>query len=217
MRSWLFPWVLVGGLVLLVPANLAAQEATPIGTPAGLAACPIINFDRVIAVLDQLAATPAAAGGATPTLAASSLPTSPTAQPADDEVVSAVTETVELFVACVNAGYQFRPLALFSDGYIRREFGPVFNGLDPETVAEFKGAVRSEETEPLPAEQRTVVESIGDVQVLDDGRVVATVVGDDLSEPGGPSPIYFIFVEADGEYLIDEVIDPSPDQATPAG
>jgi hypothetical protein len=139
----------------------------------------------------------------------------PTGEPADEDVVAGVTETVEKFIACFNAGYQFRILYLFTpDGLLEFLLASV-GALTAEQIAELNELAASEESSgALPEGERTVIEAIEDVEVLEDGRIVATVIGDDLAEPEGPSPIYFIFEEVDGRYLIDSVIDPE-ENATP--
>lgn len=56
---------------------------------------------------------------------------------------------------------------------------------------------------------------IDDIPTLDDGRVVATLIGADLTSKTEATPVFFIFKEADGVYLIGQVIDPMVDGGTP--
>ena len=189
-----------------VASAALAQEATP---SAGAAECTVEPYDLTTAI--QL-------GEGTPIAAASpeATPTErPTGQPADEATVAAVTETIEQFVGCFNLGYQLRIIVLFTPAYLQT-FLAQDESLTAEEISDLnEAAARESPDEPLAADQQTVIHSIGEVEVLDDGRVIATVIGDDRSEEGGPSPIYFIFAEVDGRYLIDGVIDPQPD-ATPA-
>jgi hypothetical protein len=56
--------------------------------------------------------------------------------------------------------------------------------------------------EPLPLEQSVALVDVREVTRLEDGRIGVVIVGD---EPGvGVQTLYFIFVEEDGRYLLDE-------------
>jgi len=44
---------------------------------------------------------------------------------------------------------------------------------------------------------------------------VATLIGADLTSKTEATPVFFIFKEADGVYLIGQVIDPMVDGGTP--
>lgn len=196
--------VVAMAVALAVSSGVRAQDATP---PASDLGCDVEPVD-LTTVLTPADGTPPAA------------PTGPierpTGEPAGEDVIAGVTETVEQFIACFNAGYQFRIFFLFTpeglQAFITDSVGP----LTAEQIAQLNELAASDESSGARAEgQETVIESIEDVEALDDGRIVATVIGDDLAEPGEASPIYFIFEEVDGRYLIDGVIDPE-DGATPA-
>jgi hypothetical protein len=140
----------------------------------------------------------------------------PTGEPANEGTIAAVTETIELFVGCVNQGFTLRVLYLFSPDYLQRFVDEEIGPLTSDEIEDLNDLVASEvPSTPRADDEQTIIVSIDDVEVLEDGRVVATVVGDDLSQPKGPSPIYFIFEEVEGRFLIDDVIDPRSDQATP--
>jgi hypothetical protein len=188
----------------VVASGVLAQEATP---SAGAAECTVEPFD-LTAVLVPSEGTPVAAATAEPTP-----PERPTGEPADEEIGAAVTETIEQFVGCVNGGFEVRYLFFFSPGYLQR----TVVGLTADEIVQLNEFAASETSaNPLPENERTIISAIEDIEVLDDGRVVATVIGDDLARPGGPSPVYFVFLEVEGRYLIDEVIDPVPDGTPPA-
>ena len=198
----------LAGLVaaLVLTGGALAQDATP--SPGG-GVCTVEPYDL---------ATVLQPGDGTPVAEASPAASveRPTGEPAGEDVVAGVTETINQFVACINEGFQFRVLFLFTPEYLQQFITEQAGQLTAEAIqqlAEF--ALGEESTGVLPEDERTVIASIEDVEVLDDGRVVATVIGDDLSQPEEASPIYFIFEEVDGRYLIDGVIDPSP-EATPA-
>ena len=199
----------LAGLVLLfgLASKIAAQEPT---ASAGAGECTVEPYD-LTTVLVPTDGTPVAA----PTSVANSIEP-PSGEPADDEVVEAVTETVELFFGCVNQGYFFRVLYLFTPEYLQRFVDEEIGPLSEEDIQQLAALAAAEQpSDPRPADEQLVIVSIDDVEVLEDGRVVATVIGDDRSQPEGPSPVYFLFEEHDGRYLIDDVIDPQPNGATP--
>ena len=188
---------------LVISGGVVAQDATPSPSDVG---CDVEPYD-LTTVLTPAVGTPAAE------------PTGPverpTGEPADDEVVAGVTETVDQFIACYNGGYRFRIFFLFTPEGLQAFIADSVGPLTAEQIAQLnEEAASAESLGPLPADQQTVIESIEDVEVLDDGRIVATVIGDDLAQPEDASPVYFIFEEVDGRYLIDAVIDPEED-ATP--
>ena len=197
----------LAGLVaaLILTGGALAQDATP---PAGAGECTVQPYD-LATVLQPGDGTPEA--GASPAASVER----PIGEPASEDVVAGVTETINQFVACINEGFQFRVLFLFTPDYLQQFIVENAGQLTAEAIQQLAEFAMSEEsTGALPQDQQTVIASIDDVEVLDDGRVVATVIGDDLSQPEDASPIYFIFEEVDGRYLIDGVIDPEPD-ATP--
>ena len=197
-------WALAIGLA----TGTGAQEATP---STGAAECTVQPYD-LTTVLTPADGTPTAV--ATPGDRSTDRPTG---EPADEEVVAAVTETIRQFVGCINLGYSFRVLYLFTPEYLQRFVDEEIGPLTAEELEELDMLVAEEDpSEPRPPEERTLIISIDDIEVLEDGRVVATVVGDDRSQPEGPSPVYFVFEEVEGRYLIDDVIDLQPDGATPA-
>ena len=203
MSRPLLALLVVLAAAIALAAGVAAQDGTP---STGAAECTVEPYD-LTTVLEPSDGSPAAA--ASP----ESAPTErPSGEPADEAVVAAVTETVEQIIGCINQGYQIRVLFLFTPDYIRRFVAEFAGPLTEEEIAQLNELAASEEPQgPLPEDQQTILRSIEDVEVLEDGRVVATVIGDDRAEPGGPNPIYFIFDEVDGRYLIDGVIDPQPD------
>jgi hypothetical protein len=194
---------LLAGLVLFasLTATGRAQEPTPW---PGAAECTVEPYD-LTTVLTPTDATPPVAAEPTPA-------ERPTGEPADDETIQAVTETIGQFIGCSNLGYPFRVLFLLTPEYL-----PVFvaENAGPITAADIAQlnalANATEPFDPLPPDQQTVIVAIEDVEVLEDGRVIATVIGDNLAEPDGPNAVYFIFRELNGRYLIDGIIAPSND------
>jgi hypothetical protein len=128
---------------------------------------------------------------------------------ADPDVIEAVTATVRLQLACLNAGDLPRAAALFTDeAFLRSGLGPGADASDE--VLESLLAPR-----PIPSDQHARLVAIEEVRQLPDGRVTAEVVG---IPPGTDTEIRqrITFVEADGAYLIVAVAPvPAPGTPTP--
>ena len=193
---------------------VVAQEATPGGgaTPVGEAPppeeCPV-DQAAVVERLAALAATPVAAQPTpTPVDPASFVP--PAGEPADEETVAAITATARAFIACINGGSQIAALGLFTDAGIRSLVGANLEQFrNPAVIA----AITAQVPVPLAENEQTLFLGVREVAVLPDGRVGAHVDGDDLRNPEPGGDVYFLFVETDDGYLIDEVIDLQPDDA----
>jgi ketosteroid isomerase-like protein len=135
----------------------------------------------------------------------------PLGDPADAETIDAVTATVREVFACFNAGDFARALSLFSDNLVT-SFGP-----EPGTSMEDAASFLQEAATPAPEDQRISLISVTNVVVMDDGRVGAIVVSNDPTvEPEGAETVLVIFVEEEGGWLVDEVIEEAvgtaPDQ-----
>jgi hypothetical protein len=198
-----FAGALLAALALSSGLTLGARAQDP--TPwAGATECTVVPYD-LTTVLTPSDATPEA----------SSEPPAverPSGEPADGATVRAVTETIELFVGCNNLGYPFRILFLLTPEYLQTFIAEAAGPISAEEIAELNELANSDvAAEPLPPDQQTVIVAIEDVEILEDDRVVATVIGDNLAEPTGPNPVYFVFEAVDGRYLIDDVIDPEVD------
>jgi hypothetical protein len=131
----------------------------------------------------------------------------------DDGTVTAVTATINELMACTNAVDTMRRLALFTDGYLGEVFA---SGISPEFVA-------SADQEPVarPEGERIALVGIRDIELLDDGRVIATVeTVDDLNQDhlhpsstgdtSGEDPIstvaQLVFAPSGDRWLIDDII-----------
>jgi hypothetical protein len=209
-----------GGIVPRITLTLLAAIVATVGlaggthaqdsTSTGAAECTVEPYD-LTTVLTPTVGSPDAAASPAPAPMER-----PTGEPADEAIVAAVTETIEMFVGCFNQGYRVRPIFLFTPEYLNIFVVEGLGALMAEQIQQLNDLAATEEPSgPLPPDEQTVIVSIEDVEVLDDGRVVATVIGDSLAEEEGPSPVYFIFKEVDGRYLIDGVIDPETDEASP--
>ncbi len=189
------------------PVAARAQEATP----AAVADECTVETRDLLPLFREIAGTPEASPEA-----ATADPTPPTGIPADEATVTAVTATVNELVTCVNAGYQFRWLFLFTDEYLRESLAGVVGNVDPADLPAIAAAAEAEMGPATPAvgADQTVVQEIRDVQVLADARVVATVVGGSVGNAQPATPAYFIFVRSGDRFLIDDIIR-SQAQATP--
>jgi hypothetical protein len=113
--------------------------------------------------------------------------------------------------ACAQAGDPRRFHALFTDEGLQRAFPPDL--VTQEFIDEFFAA------SPVPAEgpeQRATILAIEEVTHLADGRVGALVRSDE-PEFGGLQTVYWIFVQAEDRFLVDELIHGLPtDGGAPA-
>jgi hypothetical protein len=114
--------------------------------------------------------------------------------PADDAVVRAVTERIEITVACQNAGDVLRVLANFTERWVSDRF----SGYDLVFYGRFLDAAAN--PEPLPDDQHVELISVDNVQVQDDGSVIASVTTR-VQEADQTSLV--VLVEESGTWLID--------------
>ena len=181
----------------LVAAPVRAQQATPeVVDPAQ---CQVQA--RPAEFFQQLAAN--ATPQATPGGATNPTPPPVEGQPADQATVDAVTATYRELVACLNAGDYLRAYALYTDGYLQRNFRP-------DSLAAI-GAT------PVPVEESTRIAFAGvrEVVMLPDGRVGALV---DVTTPGasGVTTTNTVFARVGDRFLIDEETAADAPAATPA-
>ena len=123
--------------------------------------------------------------------------TLPLGEPADAQTVAMIEDTVVVAVfACFAAGDFLAAAAYFTDDFVA-SFGPELG------VGE--AAARAVLEHPEPQQEDVRILAIADVMELGDGRVGAFVV----EQRGGGPPLssYAIFVEDDGDWLVDEVIE----------
>jgi hypothetical protein len=113
--------------------------------------------------------------------------------PADPSIVAAVTETVEMSAACLNAGDIPRFTALYTDEafYLALGGGSI---TDPEMFEQQLASLAT--PQPLPLDERVEVPSVRDVRVLPDGRVTAII-----GTTGGES--LAVLSKSDGRYFYD--------------
>jgi hypothetical protein len=201
--------------LLLSPASALAQPGTP--RPGAMpCAVPRRDLTAIVAVLSP-PATPAAtpqqhhedhAGGqatpapiepvGTPRLLRPELPAG---SPASAETVAGLTETMQRYLACANAGDVIGLMSLVSDDFLRQTFASsIVTESDLQAYADAGRAV--------PADQRRRLVTIRETRQLADGRVAALVdiapVANDNRAAIDTDLVTFTLV--DGRWLIDRYL-----------
>lgn len=184
-------------LVLVGPAVVLAQEATPAAGTFPITPDPAECQEEVRPIQEFLAINAAA----TPTggMAETETVEVPVGPPADAETVAGVTATVRELFACFNAGDFARAFSLVTDDVIRS-----FAEEEPIPEEELRGFLEAT-PEAVPAEQQSTILVISDVMELEDGRVGAFVASTDPFV--GPDTLYFVFVQEDDRWLIADFIE----------
>lgn len=117
---------------------------------------------------------------------------------ADAAVVSAVTETLEEFAACANSGDFLRISALWTDDLLRQVYGGLAGmGSGQSLTAEAIEEQLAVAATPTP-DQWQALQSVSDVKVLSDGRIVALArIGDTAT--------HCVLKKSGDHYLIDGI------------
>lgn len=205
-------------LALLIASLLAgppagAQQASP--TP-GVEPCAVPHRDiAAIVVVLNPPATPAASPHAeSPTRASPPAapiepvgtprllrPELPAGDPVAPEVVAGLTETMQRYVACANAGDVIGLMSLVSDEFLRFSFGQSIL-----TEAELQAYVDAGQA--LPLEQRRRLVAVREARQLPDGRVAALVDTARVTStnPAAIQTDLVTFTQVDGLWLIDQYL-----------
>ena len=195
---------LLTALVLLAPA-IAAQDAEVPVVPAP-EECEVDPRDlaalAATATVEAGARTrPATPGAATETPAAVAIPDGEPVRPA---LVRQLARVSRERIACANAGDVARALAFFTDGYISR-------------VVLVRGTLPAiPPPSPRPEDEREAFVAVRDARALPDGRIGAYVVTAGPPSDAPEEAEFYVFVAADGRWLIDERI-VVPEEGTPTG
>ena len=122
----------------------------------------------------------------------------PVGRPATTEIKEGIVATVHEFYACSNSGDMRSAFALGTDRYLQDydDLGTLTN----EDIAFLTGDPVS-----VPVEFHTAVIAVSNVTVLGDGRAAAFVTTETPFED--PATEIMIFVQQDGRWLLDEVIE----------
>jgi len=195
-----------------LPRPTLAQEGLPV-TPDPSECTAEFTFDDLLAAVGSPVADSGRGGdddgdeeGTAPAFAL------PDGEPADEETVAAITATVREAIACTNTGNFLLVLAFVTDDYVRETS-------EGEPLTEEDAAFYEATPPPLPEDQYLTLHAVREVRVLGDGRVGALVESQNPTTiPGDRDTIdvdFFIFVEEDGRYLIDESVENLEDQFPP--
>jgi hypothetical protein len=126
---------------------------------------------------------------------------------ADADTVAAITKVVYGSIACSNAGNILGSLAYFTDAYVSQMFVGE-NGVDYEGFLQYLATPPA----PVAVDQQLAIIEIKDVQQLDDDHVKATVV---TGDPSDPFVDILLFVNVDGQWLINSSTPVLDSSATP--
>ena len=133
----------------------------------------------------------------------------PEGEPADEATIAAITATAQNWVACVNSGQYLKLLSLFSDEWLYLEYS------DPPLTKE-QIADLSATPVVVPRKLYGSLVAVRDVRVLPDGRVAALVETDYPEEPPeGVEVDFLVFVQRDGQWFIDDLVEDLEDQYPP--
>ncbi len=179
------------------PGLALAQDATPATGAFPVIPDPARCQVEARQVVEFLAITAAATpGAAAPVGTAVEVPLGVAA---DAEMVAGVTATAGEILACFNAGDFLRAFSLFSDNAVRR-----FIEVDPISEEELRSSSEAI-PEAAPTEQQSTLLALTDVMELEDGRVGAFLATTDPFV--GPDTVYIVFVQQDGRWLVDDIIE----------
>jgi hypothetical protein len=202
----------------VIPAAMAAQDATPGAGPARAdraappEECQVAPrvADEVFALIGLVEGGEAAPADRTPVPA-------PPWTAADDEAATAAEAAAREWLACINADDNLRIAALMTDGALTRFFAGAMVAAEQLEEAQ---ARLTETPAPRAEEEQVRLVSVSDVAVLDDGRIVAlAVINEPALRPHGQETLLLVFDPTGERYLIDDVIQFSivpPRAGTPA-
>ena len=201
--SRLVALVVLLSLVLVTPASVMAQEASPAASPmVGPCVAPELPPGTPTPMEEG---TPAAEMEATPDGAedeATAVEEAPAGTPADPTAAGEAEAALANLINCINGGDYLAAAALMTDTFIQN-FIEVPTPYD--VPATFEGV------------QPVDVRSVGNAQTYADGRVSVDMVFTGLfNGPGAIGSERFFFAEEDGTYKLDNVTpDPLPEGALP--
>ena len=201
--SMLIALVIFALLTLSAGNPAAAQEAAGLPVTPDPAECTAepVALDELLALTGATPIPGAPSGGMEEETAATPEAfTLPEGAPADDETVAAVTASLREALACLNTGNFLTAFAFFSEDFQRRD-------LEEFPITEADVAFFEATPEALPAEMHASLLAVREARMLEDGRVGALVETIFPDEAPGPQVDFIIFVQEDGRWLLDEIIE----------
>ena len=164
-------------------------QSSPEALPAeDCVVAPRTRQEIAVLLADPNIATPAATTGGQ---------TLPAGEPVAAETTASMEQTVQMWLACQNAGEPLRAWSLFSDGYLFRLLS---------RQGGVSGDAHRELATPAPVTvEAALVLAIEGERLLPDGRFGATVT---VGYPSVPMPkqFFFYFTQVDGRLLIDGIL-----------
>jgi hypothetical protein len=131
--------------------------------------------------------------------------------PADQATIDGVLATLTQFWACNNAGNRAAMVAVFTPQGISDLYGIDLSLAEADLRAAVATALT--ESEPRPAEETSGIDGIISIVALEDGRTAALVLNTDPRIAGGDQVLdLIIFVDENGQYMIDSFIGDPFDQ-----
>ena len=189
-------------LTLSVGKSTAAQETTGLPVTPDPAECTAepVTIDELLALTGATPIPGTPNAGMEETAATPAAFALPEGEPADEETVAAVTATLREALACLNTGNFLTAFAFFSEDFQRRD-------LEEFPITEADVAFFEATPQALPAEWHASLLAVREARVLEDGRVGALVETIFPDEAPGAQVDFIIFVEEDGRWLLDEIIE----------
>ena len=123
------------------------------------------------------------------------------AEPAPDDTRDEIEESVGVIVACANTGEPRYAFAVFTERYL----ADLFTGEDRAYQPAFE---RQLTQPPRPPEDPLDLHDVRDIELLPDGRAVATVV---LDSSGQTFTDMLVLVDRGDTWLVDDVLEMSPE------
>jgi hypothetical protein len=163
-------------LVVLGAGSPAVSVVSAQATPEPVAACQV--QPRTVGGVNEIGAP-----GGTPvgneSFTDEMLPyVKPEGIPASQDALNGVTDSLQQFIACINAGDYLRFLALYSDDFIRTYSGNLGLPLDPDDPVQTPS--------PVGEDAQLSISSVEDVIELSDGSVNALVIISGPGDDGSP-------------------------------
>ena len=210
--------VVIGAIASGVVAPARAQQATPTNGKDVPSAAECQVTPRTASEVVASFGTPAVPEATPSVPSVKSEAELPQGTATDAATTAAVTKTAREFLACVNAGDNFRSLALVSDTFLRRQLQGAIPTADQLAAlrVQLEGAAAASPV-PLAREKQGALVEVRDARTLPDGRVGAVVVVDAAVGPLARNSALFLFSKQEERWLIDEIIVVEPSGgATPA-
>jgi hypothetical protein len=125
--------------------------------------------------------------------------------PADQGAIDGVLATLTQFWACNNAGSRASLVSVMTPQGVAELYDLDLSAGEEAVRAGVAAALTP--GEPRPAEELAGIDGIPSIVQLEDGRVAALVLNTDPAIAGGDQVLdLFIFVNQDGQYMVDSFI-----------